>query len=287
VSQIVTFTTDFGQREHYVGAMKGVVLSVNPAAQLIDISNDVSSYDLLDGALTIAEACSYYPTNTVHLVVVDPGVGTTRRPIIAVSGKHKFVAPDNGVLSLVMDREEHVTVYHIDAEHYFLHPVSNTFHGRDIFAPVAGYLSKGVEPAKLGVEIEDYVRFAVPKPKASATGVTGVVLRVDKFGNLVTNITATEAPGLFAAGAPKQEAVAEEDAEPGEAVAAGGDAVENFRLRVGKGEVRTLRKAFAEGEAGEAFAIVGSMGYLEIAANRASASQLLSAARGSEVVVEW
>ncbi len=263
MNPIITFTTDFGQREHYVGAMRGVVLNINPAVQLVDLCNEVSSYDLLDGALTIAQAYSYYPADTIHLVVVDPGVGTTRRPILAVTSKHRFVAPDNGVLSLVFEREERVTVYHIEASHYYLQPVSNTFHGRDIFAPIAAYLSKGVEPSKLGTEIQDYLRFAMPKPKPTANGLTGAVIRVDKFGNLVTNITAADAPRLFHGSSP------------------------SFRMRVGKGEVTKLQSSFAPGAPGEAFAILGSMGYLEIAANRASAAQLLGAGRGSEVVVEW
>jgi S-adenosyl-L-methionine hydrolase (adenosine-forming) len=289
VNPIITFTTDFGQREHYVGAMKGVVLRINPAVRLIDISNEVSSFDLLDGALTIAQAYSYYPADTVHLVVVDPGVGTARRPILMVTGRHKFVAPDNGVLSLVMEREEHVSVFHLNAEHYFLHPLSNTFHGRDIFAPVAGYLSKGLEPGKLGSEIQDYVRFAVPKPKRSPQGLTGVVIRVDKFGNLVTNITEADAPGLFEFASSKDGMGLENGGalSRSEAASEGGKAAVRFRLRVGKGEVTSLRKAFGDAGAGEVFAIVGSMGYLEIAVNRASAAQHLSASRGSEVVLVW
>jgi S-adenosyl-L-methionine hydrolase (adenosine-forming) len=288
VNPIITFTTDFGQVEHYVGAMKGAVLSINPSAKLVDISNDVSSFDVLEGALTIAQAYAYYPADTVHLVVVDPGVGTARRPILMVSGKHKFVAPDNGVLSLVAEREEHVKVFHLDAEHYFLHPVSNTFHGRDVFAPVAAYLSKGLEPGKLGTEIEDYVRFAVPKPKRSERGLTGVVIRVDKFGNLVTNITASDAPALFSLGNSEQLNGEEKTGPPKGSGAASvpGNLAPKFRLRVGKGEVTAVRAAFGEGASGEAFAIPGSMGYLEIAVNRASAAQLLSASRGSEIVLE-
>ncbi len=134
----------------------------------------------------------------MHVVVVDPGVGGPRRPIIANVGQYLFVAPDNGVLSLVYEREERVTVRHITSEYYFHQPVSNTFHGRDIFAPVAAYLSKGVDASKFGEEISDYVRFAAPKPKASgANAWKGVVLKTDKFGNLITNITAQRCPADF------------------------------------------------------------------------------------------
>ena len=163
--RVITFTTDFGLNDHYVGTMKGVILNINPAAQIVDICNAVQSFDILDGALTIVQAYQYFPVDTVHLVVVDPGVGSTRRPLLVTTGKQMFIAPDNGVLSFVYDREERISVRHISASHYFLQPVSSTFHGRDVFAAVAGWLSKGVEVAKFGDEITDYIRFAAPRPK--------------------------------------------------------------------------------------------------------------------------
>jgi S-adenosyl-L-methionine hydrolase (adenosine-forming) len=262
VSQrIITFTTDFGLSEHYVGAMKGVILSISPEAELVDISNSVQSFDILDGAITIAEAYDCFPSNTIHLVVVDPGVGTDRRPLLVSTTRHLFIAPDNGVLSLVYAREERVTVRHITTEHYFRQPVSQTFHGRDIFASVAGHLSKGVEPAKFGEEISDYARFAAPQPKPAGEAIKGVVIKVDKFGNLITNFTPKDLPQLF------------------EATPAG------FRMQVGKADVRQIRTAYAQGAAGEFFAILGSMGYLEISCNRGSAAQLAGAGKGSEVVV--
>ena len=163
---LITFTTDFGQNDHYVGTMKGVILNINPAAQIVDICNAVQSFDILDGALTIVQAYHYFPADTVHLVVVDPGVGSTRRPLLVTTEKQMFIAPDNGVLSFVYEREERVSVRHITASHYFLQPVSSTFHGRDVFSAVAGWLSKGVEVAKFGDEITDYIRFAAPKTQA-------------------------------------------------------------------------------------------------------------------------
>jgi S-adenosylmethionine hydrolase len=258
--QVVTFTTDFGLSDHFVGTMKGVVLNVNPAAQMVDISNAVQSFDVLDGALTIAQAYSYFPADTVHLVIVDPGVGTQRRPIVVRAGKHYFVAPDNGVLSFVYEREDRVKVWKIDAEHYYLRPVCSTFHGRDIFAPVAGHLSKGVEASKFGQEIADYVRLAPPRPKLmSDKSCKGVVLKVDKFGNLVTNILPRDVPQLFQ------------------------QAPSAFRLKVGNAQVTNLRTAYAQGPPGEVFAIVGSMGFLEIAANRGAAARIAGADKGSEV----
>jgi S-adenosyl-L-methionine hydrolase (adenosine-forming) len=259
---IVTLTTDFGLNDHFVGVMKGVILNIAPNAEIVDISHSVQPFDLLDGALTIAEAYSYFPARTIHVVVVDPGVGSARRPILAISDGFTFVAPDNGVLSLMYAREERVHVRHITGEHYFLQPISNTFHGRDIFAPVAGYLAKGVEQEKFGPEVEDFVRFNAPKPKAvDARTLKGVVLKVDRFGNLITNFTAQDVPALFAGQAPA------------------------FKITVGKREVSSIRTSYADGAAGEVFAILGSMGYLEIAANRGAATQLAGAAKGSEVTV--
>ena len=258
--RLVTLTTDFGINDHFVGALKGVIHNINPGAQIIDISNSVNSYDLLDGAITIAQAYHYFPANTIHLVVVDPGVGTARRPILVNTGKYFFVAPDNGVLSLVYEHEERSSVRHITADHYFLQPVSNTFHGRDIFAPVAGWLSKGVEAHKLGDEITDYVRFAAPKPKrVSDKLIKGVIIKVDKFGNLITNFTAQEVGQLL-----------KENAS-------------SFKILIGKSEISTVRTAYAEGKPGEVFAILGSMGYLEIATNRGSAARTLGVDKGTEV----
>lgn len=260
---IITLTTDFGLNDHFVGAMKGVLLEIAPDAQLVDISHAVQPFDILDGALTISQAYSYFPTGTVHMVVVDPGVGTARRPIVLTAERHLFVAPDNGVLSLVYDREERISVRHITAEHYFLQPRSNTFHGRDIFSPITAYVAKGVDLERLGEEITDYVRFGVPRPKpVDERTLRGVVLKVDRFGNLVTNIAPADIPKLFA---------------PARAA---------FRITVGaKGQVTRLCANYAEGGPGEAFAILGSMGFLEIATNRGSAFQLLGAGKGSEVSI--
>jgi S-adenosylmethionine hydrolase len=262
MQRLVTLTTDFGVHDHYVGAMKGVLLNINPEAHIVDICNSVQSYDVLDGALTIAQAYPYYPPGTVHVVVVDPGVGTARRPLLVTTGKHIFLAPDNGVLSFVFEREERLSVRHITSDHYFAQPVSRTFHGRDIFAAVAGYLSKGVEQVKFGDEITDFTRFAAPRPKATGDdSMKGVVLKADKFGNLITNLTPADLPRLFAV-PPAQ-----------------------FTLTVGKAEIKTMRTAYAEGAQGELFAILGSTGYLEIATHRGSAARLAAADKGSEVSV--
>jgi S-adenosyl-L-methionine hydrolase (adenosine-forming) len=178
---LITLTTDFGLNDHFVGTIKGVILDIAPEAEIIDICHAVQAFDILDGALAIAQAYSYFPNGTIHLVVVDPGVGTARRPILLSTGRHYFVAPDNGVLSLIYNHAERIEVRHIVAEHYYRQPVSSTFHARDVFAPVVAYLAKGVETAKFGEVITDFVRFNAPRPKPiDAQTLRGVVLRVDR-----------------------------------------------------------------------------------------------------------
>ena len=259
---IVTLTTDFGINDHFVGTMKGVILNIAPQAEIIDICHAVQAFDVLDGALAIAQSYAHFPTGTIHVVVVDPGVGSARRPILMSTEKQYFVAPDNGVLSLVYSREERIRVRHITGEHYFLQPISNTFHARDVFAPVAGWLAKGVDSAKFGEEISDYVRLNAPKPKAvDAKTLRGVVLKVDRFGNLVTNFAPNDLPALFTPNPP------------------------SFKIVVGKCEITEMHANYAEGAPNQVFGILGSMGYLEIAANRAPAAQLAGCGKGSEVTV--
>jgi S-adenosylmethionine hydrolase len=259
---IITLTTDFGGNDHFVGAMKGVILDIVPEAQIVDICHSVQAFDVLDGALTISQAYSYFPNRTVHVVVVDPGVGTARRPIVASCDKYHFVAPDNGVLSLVYAKEERMHVRHITSEHYFLQPVSNTFHARDIFAPVAAYLAKEVDSLKFGDEVDDYTKFSAPKPKAvDANRLRGVVLKVDRFGNLITNFTPQDVPALFGAGA------------------------KGFKIVLGNREITEMHSNYAEGAPGEIFGLLGSMGFLEIAANRGAAAQLAGAGKGSDVTI--
>jgi len=260
--QVVTMTSDFGLSEHFVGAMKGVILGINPEAVIVDISHNVNSYDIFDAAFTLAQSYRFFPSDTIHMIVVDPGVGTARRPILARTMEYKFVAPDNGVLSLIYEREEALEVRHVTADHYFLNPVSNTFHGRDIFAPVVGWLSKGVEIDKFGDPITDFAKFTPPKPKQiNENLMKGVVLKVDKFGNIITNLTPQDVPQLFSENPPQ------------------------FKIIVNQQEITRLNLSYSMGKAQEIFAIVGSSGFLEICTNRGSASKTLNVARGAEIGV--
>lgn len=260
---IITFTSDFGAREYYVGAVKGVILSHCPEAIVVDISHEVASHDLLEAAFTIASAFSTFPPGTIHLVVVDPEVGSNRRGIVAISEKHTFVAPDNGVLSMALDLQPAGRVYSIEADHYFRQPVSPTFHGRDIFAPVAGQLARGIDGSKFGPLIEDPVRLGLPPVRRQGTwAVEGVVVHIDKFGNVITSITPADLGKLFL------------------------EAVRPRAFELGETRIETLCHYYAEGSESPVMALEGSSGYYEIAAWKKSAAQFLGARRGIKVTVE-
>lgn len=257
--RIITLTTDFGLSDHFVGVMKGVIARIAPAAYMIDISHGVEPYNIADGAFTIAQAYRYFPKRTIHVVVVDPGVGSARRPLLAEAAGHYFIAPDNGVLSMILAAEPKPRVRHITSEKYFLHPVSRTFHGRDVFSPVAAHLAAGVAPAKFGKIIDDYLHASFDKPaKTGPHTWTGVILKADHFGNLATNFHIDQFPSLR---------------------------THAFAFKLGPRTIARLALTFSECAPGELFAIVGSSGYVEIAAAEASAANALGCGAGAPVVL--
>jgi S-adenosylmethionine hydrolase len=260
LNPLITFTTDFGTSDHFAATMKAVVLGIAPRARIIDITHEVTPFEVVEGAYTLAQAYRYFPAKTIHVVVVDPGVGSARRPILAAMAGQYFVAPDNGVLSLVFAREtgrEQVKVRHITNEKFMLHPVSRTFHGRDVFSPVAAHLAMGVPPAKFGKLIEDHLRLSLDKPTQSGKrNWTGTVLKVDRFGNLITNFHIDDFPQIE---------------------------VRPFDLSIGLEKINRLALTFTECAPDEAFAIVGSSGYLEVAVNQGSAARALGCGAGSPV----
>jgi S-adenosylmethionine hydrolase len=239
-----------------------VILSALPEAEIVDITHGVEAFNVLDGALAIAQAAPFFPARTVHVVVVDPGVGTPRRPLLVSAGGQFFVAPDNGVLSLAWRHGGSYSARHITAEKYFRQPVSRTFHGRDSFAPVAAALARTSDPTPFGPEVQDAIRLDIPEPRMEGNTIHGVTLRVDRFGNLLTNLTAENASRIFAAGA-------------------------RFRMSLGAAEVTRLVGAFGEGPEGEPAAYIGSSGYLEIGVNRGNAARQIGAGRGAELVIEF
>jgi S-adenosyl-L-methionine hydrolase (adenosine-forming) len=257
---IITLTTDFGEADYFVPAMKGVIMSLNPAADIVDLTHQIPPHDIYAAAFTLLCCYRDFPRWTSHTVVVDPGVGSQRRPILVMTDYYNFIGPDNGVFSYIYQRESVNRVVHLTTEYYFRSPVSSTFHGRDVFAPIAAYVSKLTDWRKLGEEITDPVRFNAPAATlVSPTQIRGHVLHIDRFGNIITNITASELGE--------------------EAVKAGA------RVRIGKHEAARVLTHFAEAANNELFSYFGSAGFLELAVSRQSAARLVDTRRGMEVEV--
>lgn len=255
----ITLTTDFGTSDHFVGTMKGVILGISPRARFVDITHEIAPQDIHEASLVIAQAWRYFPKGSIHVVVVDPGVGSARRPILCEAEGQFFIAPDNGVLSMIYDGARH-KVRVISNEKLFLKNVSKTFHGRDVFAPAAAHLSKGLAPAKFGRPIQDFLRNFLMKPtRLSRHDWAGVVLKADRFGNLITNFHIAEFPDV---------------------------AEHSIELRAGLERINRLARTYAETEIGELFAIVGSSGYLEVVVNQGSAAKRLGVGAGSPVELE-
>jgi S-adenosylmethionine hydrolase len=191
---LITLTTDFGHQDPFVGIIKGIIFKTNPHVRIIDLTHGIRSHDIREAAFTIGLNFEYYPRNTIHMVVVDPGVGSARRPIIVSADSHYFVGPDNGVFSYIYEMpHETLGVFHITAEHYFISSEGATFHARDIFAPTAAYLSRGVHIQNFGDPIEDYFRIQIPFPQRTQDNkLQGEVILIDKFGNAITNIRAAD-----------------------------------------------------------------------------------------------
>jgi S-adenosyl-L-methionine hydrolase (adenosine-forming) len=255
MTKLITLTTDFGHSDGYVAAVKGTLLSLAPGAQLVDISHEIAPQDLLGAAFVLANAIPYFPDGAVHLVVVDPGVGSERRMLAARTARAIYVAPDNGVLTLIWRQEPPLQIVSLTERRYWRSgPISHTFHGRDVMGPVAAHLANGVELEVLGDALSDPVELDLPEPAEMPDGeLRGEIIYVDRFGNLISNIPADDL-----AGSPTAH-------------------IENRRLPVGQ--------HYAEVSAGEPLALIGSHGYLEIAVREGNASERLRLDRGAPVIV--
>ncbi|HET7288835.1 MAG TPA: SAM-dependent chlorinase/fluorinase [Thermodesulfobacteriota bacterium] len=248
MKNIITLMTDFGLRDHYAGVMKGVILGINPDAVIVDITHEIRKYHIYEAAFKLRGCYNYFPKGTIHVAVVDPGVGGPRRPLAAEAGGYYFVGPDNGIFSPVLESVDKSAVVEITRTEFMLENVSRTFHGRDIFAPAAAHLSNGVSILDLGRTLPQPVSIDVPTPSVKGDEIRGVVLYADSFGNLVTNV-----PGNMVV--------------PGMAVYAG-------QYRIGP-----VKATYGDVEKGNLLAIIGSSGLLEISVNQGSAREVLNKER--------
>jgi len=256
---IITLLTDFGARDYYVASMKGVILSINPGCSLIDITHQVKPQDVREGAFILSNVHSSFPRGTIHLCVVDPGVGSPRRPILLKTRDYFFVGPDNGLFSFAMRGEKVKTAVDLTNPEFFLSRVSTTFHGRDIFAPVAAHLSLGVKPEKFGNLIDHWEELDSREPEIKGNNLVGEVLHIDAFGNVITNIN-EEQILQFSRGAP-------------------------VIIEAGGKRIRNLKKGYWEGERGKLMALFGSAGFLEISVREGNAQKVLKIKRGDRIVV--
>ncbi len=189
---IITLTTDFGLKDPFVGMMKGVILGINPNVELVDITHNIQQHNISEASQTLQMSYNYFPSSTIHIAVVDPGVGSSRRPILFLADNHYFIGPDNGIFSSIINEAnpDYLSVVHITADHYFRSTTGSTFHGRDIFAPVGAWLSKGVDMSKFGEPIDDYTKISIPEAALSDNNsLTGEIVSIDNFGNAISNIT--------------------------------------------------------------------------------------------------
>lgn len=256
MERIITLTTDFGLKDPYQGAMKGSILSINPDAKITDITHLVPPGAIFEGAFILKEAYSFFPNGTIHVAVVDPGVGGERKPILVETENYFFVGPDNGLLSLALDREKIQRVVLLEEKKYFRNSVSSTFHGRDIFGPVAAHLSMGSDAALFGPAMKEAKRIEMPPPRKTDSAISGKVIYIDSFGNLITNIRSGDvADGSFVV------------------------------VEVKGLTLNGLKKTYSSVETGLPLALIGSTNFLEIAVNGGMASKALNIAVGEEVVV--
>lgn len=259
---MIALLTDFGRKDPYVGVMKGVIYRINPGARIVDLCHEVPPQDIREAAFILNSSYKYFPQGTIHVIVVDPGVGSERKIVCLKTSDYLFLAPDNGVLTFIRRKEKIEKIAEVSNRRYFLEEVSQTFQGRDIFAPVAAHLSQGVELTELGPGISHIRELKIPRVRFSDERLEGEVIYIDRFGNLITNIARVDLKGL-------------EERFPDKRV----------RIVIGGREIRKVNKSYAESKPGELLAILGSSNHLEISLNQGNAQRTLGLGRGEKVLI--
>lgn len=254
--RIITLTTDFGARDWFAGTLHGVILRINPRAHIVNLTHEIPAGDIRAGAFALAAACRCFPKGTLHVAVVDPGVGGERPAIAIRTERYSFVGPDNGVLSWALAREKIRAVVRLENDRYFLRPVSATFHGRDVFAPVAAHLSRGVVLDKLGPRQKDFLLLPWPEARAKGNRIEGEVIYVDHFGNAITNIANANLAART-----------------------------SYEVFAGRKRLCPVESFYQSAPPGRAVAVRGSSGFLEISVNGGSAARELKLVRGSRLTI--
>jgi hypothetical protein len=255
---IITLTTDFGYKDSFVGIMKGIIAGINPEARVIDLSHGVAPQDIMSAALILRHSVGHFPRGSVHVAVVDPGVGSARRPILIEAAGDYFIGPDNGVLSLALAHKKPLRIIHLSNADYHRRPVSATFHGRDIFAPVAAHLSLGLDPMELGLSVQDFARIAWPEVQKSPASLQGEIVYIDTFGNLCTNVSEHDLRALAGA---------------------------KLAVILGDVVIHGLAPNYAAGGTGNYVALINSWGLLEIAVYQGNAQRRCDARAGDKILI--
>ena len=255
-NKLITLLTDFGDEDGFVGTMKGVILNIHPPARIVDISHKIPPQDVDSGAFILRNSYRFFPDGTIHLAIVDPGVGSKRRILIAETERYLFIAPDNSLLKYIFHENHVLRVFEAENHNYFLNKISHTFHGRDIFAPIAAHLASDIVPEQFGRQISDYDRGRISIPIIKKHQIRGNVIHIDHFGNLITNIPSTQ--------------------------------LKNKRIlsiKIGTNTIEKLSNSYAEVAEGELIALPGSAGFLEIAIRDGNAGEVLHMQRNDEIIV--
>lgn len=256
--KIITLLTDFGTKDGYIGAVKGVIKRINPDAEIVDVTHDIDSYDVLSAAFALSNYYKYFPKGTIHLAVVDPGVGSLRQPILIKTRDFFFVGPDNGIFSFIYQREDLTDIIALSNRKYFLAEISSTFHARDIFAPVSGYLSLGIKIDEFGSPAKECMKFIIPQPQAKGENLIGEIIHIDHFGNLITNIPAN---------------LLEKN--------------KNVVITVGKRKINEISRSYFDIKERMLGALIASSSFLELAVNQGSAQELLKAEVGDLIRIDF
>lgn len=262
VISVITLLTDFGDRDYFVASMKGVILGINPQARIVDLSHAVTPHQVEEAAYLVKAAYKYFPDGTVHVAVVDPGVGGTRRPLLVTTSRHFFVAPDNGLLSFIYQEETGVEVRQIENKQYRLDSEGTTFDGRDLFAPAAAWLTKGQQPGSYGKLIQDYVKWPLTEPEWQGGALVGTVVHVDHFGNLISNFTPFHVKDVQ-----------------------GRTRRSDVSIRIGGVTIDGLLGNYSQGSADAPHALINSNGQVEVFVKEGSAAKTLNVSRGETIAL--
>jgi S-adenosyl-L-methionine hydrolase (adenosine-forming) len=257
---VITLLTDFGDRDYFVASMKGVILGINPQARIVDLSHAVTPHQVEEAAYLVKAAYKYFPDGTVHVAVVDPGVGSTRRPLLVTTSRHFFVAPDNGLLSFIYQEETGIEVRQIENKQYRLDSEGTTFDGRDLFAPAAAWLTKGQQPGSYGKLIQDYVKLPLTEPKWQGGALVGAVVYVDRFGNLISNLTPFHIKDVQ-----------------------GRTRRSDVSIRIGGVTIDGLLSHYSQGSPDAPRALINSNGQVEVFVKEGSAAKALNVTRGETI----